>query len=145
MSSAHAIEPVADTPTTWEDLRAVVIRHNGVLRIGMAVLREIGGFGRLGTTVRQTLSGKLAGIGVGHLPAELPASQDQQVLLYQYGTPAANVIAAISDTPSEDAETALIRLNTSNELDQLREASQKAVELLSILSDRCRACSKPLL
>ena len=111
----------------------------------MGVLREIGGYGRLGTNVRHILSGKLAGIGVGHLPAELPASQEQGVLLYQYGTPAADVIAAIHAGASEAAAAALILLNSSQDLERVREASVKAVELLSILSDRCRFCHGPLL
>jgi len=89
-------------PTTWEELRAAVIDHHGVFRIGMGVLREIGGYGRLGTNVRNILSGKLAGIGVGHLPAELPASQEQRILLYQYGTPAADVIACCSAMPTSN-------------------------------------------
>lgn len=132
------------TPATWEELRSAVIGHHGVLRIGMGTLREIGGYGRLGTHVRHTLSGKLAGIGVGHLPAELPGSQEQQVLLYQYGTAAADVVAAIAQGASDGAETALVRLNSSQDFQKLREASGKAIELLSILSERCRACSRSL-
>lgn len=144
MSNVYALEKQPDAPTTWEELRAAVIAHHGVLRIGMGALREIGGHGRLGTNVRTTLSGKLAGIGVGHLPAELPASQERQVLLYQYGTPAADVVGAICDSASEGAESALVRLNSSQDLEKLREASVKAVELLSILNDRCRTCDLPL-
>ena len=108
----------------------------------MGALREIGGYGRLGTTVRQTLSGKLAGIGVGHLPAELPASQEMPVLLYQYGTPAADVVAAIAEGASDGAETALVRLNSSQDLEKLHDASVKAFELLSILNDRCHGCTR---
>lgn len=144
LSSVCALDQTPSAPTTWEELRAAVIDHDGVLRIGMGVLREIGGYGRLGTNVRNILSGKLAGIGVGHLPAELPASQEQRILLYQYGTPAADVIAAIHTDASEAAETALVRLNSSQDIERVREASLKAVELLSILSDRCRSCHDPL-
>lgn len=144
MPDVSALEQATTVPATWEELRAAVLDHQGVLRITMGVLREIGGYGRLGTHVRHTLSGKLAGIGVGHLPAELPGSQEHGVLLYQYGTPAADVITAICGGASDSAESALIRLNSSQDLEKLRDASAKALELLSILSDRCRSCTKPL-
>jgi len=144
VTSVYALDQTPSAPTTWEELRAAVIDHHGVFRVGMGVLREIGGYGRLGTNVQDILSGKLAGIDVGHLPAELPASQEQGILLYQYGTPAADVIAAIHADASEAAEAALVRLNSSQDLEKVRDASVKAVELLSILSDRCRSCHGPL-
>ena len=128
------------SPVDWEDLRAAVIAHHGVYRLSMGVLREIGGYGRLGSTVRQTLSSKLAGIGLGHLPAELPSYQDREVLLYQYGTPAADVIAAIRGEIANGAEIALVQLNSSRDIERVREAAMKAAELLAVLNDRCRAC-----
>lgn len=131
-------------PTTWEELRAVVVGHHGVYRIPMGVLREIGGFGRIGTNVRQTLSSKLAGIGLGHLPAELPSYQDREVLLFQYGTPAAEVVAAVRGDVMSAAETALHQLNSSRDMERLREATLKSAELLTVLSDRCRGCMGPL-
>ncbi|MBX6388871.1 MAG: hypothetical protein IRZ08_07700 [Frankia sp.] len=131
-------------PETWEELRAAVVSHYGIYRLSMGALREIGGYGRLGINVRQILSSKLAGIGLGHLPAELPSYQDRQVLLYQYGTPAADVIAAIRGEVAGPAESALIQLNSSRDIERLREATLKAAELLSILSDRCRSCLGPL-
>jgi hypothetical protein len=111
MSNVYSLEQATIVPANWEELRAAVIDHHGVFRVSMGVLREIGGYGRLGTNVRHVLSGKLAGIGVGHLPAELPGSQEQAVLLYQYGTPAADVIAAIRGGASDSAEAALVQLN----------------------------------
>lgn len=132
-------------PGSWKELHEVVVEHHGVYRIGMETLREIGGFGRLGINVRRVLSSHLASVGLGHLPADLPAYQHEQVILYQYGTPAANVIAAIQDGPSDDAETALLRLNSSQDLERIKDASAKALELLTILSDRCRSCTRPLL
>jgi len=131
-------------PENWEELRAAVVEHYGIYRLSMGALREIGGYGRLGINVRQILSSKLAGIGLGHLPAELPSYQDKQVLLYQYGTPAADVIAAIRGEVVGPAETALIQMNSSRDVERLREATLKAAELLSVLSDRCRGCLGPL-
>lgn len=132
-------------PGSWKELHEVVVEHHGVYRIGMETLREIGGFGRLGINVRRVLSSHLASVGLGHLPADLPAYQHEQVILYQYGTPAANVIAAILEGPSDDAETALLRLNSSDDLQRVKDASAKALELLTILSDRCRSCTRPLM
>lgn len=134
----------ADAPNNWEELRAAVTRHYGVYRLSMERLRGIGGYGRLGTNVRQVLSAKLASLGLGHLPAELPAYQDKHLLLYLYGTPAAEVISALRSEVVDAAETALVQLNASRDGERVREASLKAAELLSILSDRCRGCIGPL-
>lgn len=131
-------------PHSWDDLRAAAVAHHGIYRINMGVLRELGGYGRLGINVRQILSSRLASIGLGHLPAELPAYQERDVLLYQYGTPAADVIAALRGEDSAAAETALVQLNSSRDLERIREASLKAAELLAVLSDRCQACLGPL-
>lgn len=131
-------------PKNWEELRTAVTGHYGVFRLPMGQLREIGGYGRLGTNVRQVLSAKLAGLGLGHLPAELPAYQDRQVLLYMYGTPAAEVITAVRSEAVAAAEAALVQLNSSRDIERVREATLKAAELLSVLSDRCQGCLGPL-
>ncbi|MCI4673643.1 hypothetical protein [Candidatus Mycolicibacterium alkanivorans] len=149
MSYNDAENGVLDTssenaPDSWEELRVAVTEHYGVYRLPMGHLREIGGYGRLGTNVRQVLSGKLASLGLGHLPAELPAYQDKQVLLYLYGTPAAEVISAVRSEVVDAAETALVQLNASRDIERVREASLKAAELLSVLSDRCQGCIGPL-
>lgn len=144
VSELQPIEGESGAPGSWEDLRAAVVKHYGVYRLSMGTLREIGGYGRLGINVRQILSGKLAGMGIGHLPVELPPYQDKEVLLYQYGTPAADVIAAIRGEVGGAAETALVQLNSSRDVERLREATLKASELLTVLSDRCRDCLGPL-
>ncbi|KQC40163.1 MULTISPECIES: hypothetical protein [Frankia] len=144
MSEAQMIGVPTDAPGSWEDLRSAVVGNNGVFRTTMGMLREIGGYGRLGTNVRQILSRNLAGIGLGHLPMELPAYQDKEILLFQYGTPAAEIVEAVREGASDGAETALIRLNSSQDIAKVRDASLKAVELLSILNDRCRDCMRPL-
>lgn len=136
-------EKAAAAPGSWEELRAAVVHHYGVYRLSMGVLREIGGYGRLGINVRQILSSKLAGIGLGHLPAELPSYQDKDVLLFQYGTPAADVVAAIRGDVADGAESALVHLNSSRDVERLREATLRASELLSVLSDHCRSCLGP--
>jgi hypothetical protein len=110
----------------------------------MGQLREIGGYGRLGTNVRQVLSAKLASLGLGHLPSELPAYQDKQVLLYLYGTPAAEVVSAVRSEVVDAAEAALVQLNASRDIERVREATIKAAELLTVLSDRCQGCIGPI-
>ena len=148
--SSHAtqgsarVTPDPDAPTDWDELRIAVTEHYGIYRLPMGQLREIGGYGRLGTNVRQVLSAKLASLGVGHLPTELPAFQDRQVLLYLYGTPAAEVISAMRGDVGDAAEGALVQLNASRDIERVREASLKAAELLSVLSDRCQGCIGPL-
>lgn len=144
MTDTQMVGVPSDPPGTWEDLRATVVGNNGVFRINMGTLREIGGYGRLGTNVRQILSRNLAGIGLGHLPTELPSYQDKEVLLFQFGTPAAEIVEAVREGASDGAESALVRLNSSQDIAKVRDASLKAVELLSILNDRCRDCMRPL-
>ena len=136
--------PPGEGPSCWEELRVAVTAHYGVYRLPMGQLREIGGYGRLGTNVRQVLSAKLASLGLGHLPSELPAYQDKQVLLYLYGTPAAEVVSAVRSEVVDAAETALVQLNASRDIERVREATIKAAELLTVLSDRCQGCIGPI-
>jgi hypothetical protein len=42
---------------------------------------------RLGVHVLASIDRKLRGIGLGHLPAELPTRQADWVILYQFATP----------------------------------------------------------
>lgn len=142
--SIHRSMTWEDRSMTWDDLHTIVRERGGLYRLPMGTLREIGGFGRIGPNVRQVLSSQLASIGLGHLPAELPTSQEKTVLIYQYGTPAADVIAAVRGDVTDDAETALTQLNTSRDIDKIREATARTADLLSVLSDRCKGCLGPL-
>jgi hypothetical protein len=45
--------------------------------------------------VRQGIHEKLAEHGLGHLPAELPAYQEEEVRIYRLGTPLAQMINAV--------------------------------------------------
>jgi hypothetical protein len=132
------------TTMTWEQLRNEVVESDGVRAIEMGTLREIAGYGRLGSNVLQVLSAKLAGIGLCHLPLELPSNQEAHVLLLQYGTPAADVVTALSGGVGEPAERALTELNASRDVARVREAALKAGELLAVLSDRCGKCLGPV-
>lgn len=71
----------------YQDLRKAVENHGGLFTVGMTVLKHIDGAGRLGPVVLATMSISLATHGMGHLPPELPNSQDEQVRLYLIDSP----------------------------------------------------------
>lgn len=84
--------------TTWAELLKAVDESNGLTRVTMATLRELEGAERLGKHVLTAITTKLSQLGLGHLPDELPNRQDQPVMLYKVGTPAADTIRAIRMT-----------------------------------------------
>lgn len=84
--------------TTWAELLKAVDENNGLNRVTMATLRELEGAERLGKHVLTAITTKLSQLGLGHLPEELPNRQDQPVMLYKVGTPAADAIRAIRMT-----------------------------------------------
>lgn len=112
-------EPYVFTGTSWDELRKAVEDNGGVLRVYMADLRELQNAGRLGVNVRNDISRRLAGVGLGHLPAELPSYQENEVVLFQLGTPAADVIEAVRGDNFARAEDALRRLNTKGDAEKL--------------------------
>jgi hypothetical protein len=122
------VEPYEFDGTSWDDLRKAVEDNGGVLRIYMADLRELQNAGRLGINVRNDISRRLAGIGLGHLPAELPPYQENQIVLFQLGTPAADVVEAVRGDNFARAEQALRRLNTKGD-------AEKLAAIAAILSD----------
>jgi hypothetical protein len=91
------------SPSTYEDLRDAVAANQGLLAISMEQLRDIHGAGRLGVHVRDAISGSLQRYGLGHFPEELPAYQEQDVRIYQLGTPLADLVHAVLDPkPARD-------------------------------------------
>lgn len=104
---------------SWDELRKAVENCGGVLRIHMGQLKGIIDAGRLGINVRTDISRRLAGVGLSHLPAELPPYQDNEVVLYQLGTPAADVVEAVRGDNFARAENALRRLNTKGDAEKL--------------------------
>lgn len=110
-----AIKPYQEI-TDWQDLRAAVEQHHGVFRVTMETLRRLEGRQRVGKHILSSIEDKLATIGLGHLPQELPNRQQQSVLLYRVGTPASLLVDAVRDSltesPSSEAYNILVRLNT---------------------------------
>lgn len=120
MTLPSSADPYEFDGDTWDDLRKAVEDHGGVLRIYMSTLRALQNAGRLGINVRTDISRRLAGVGLSHLPAELPPYQENQVVLYQLGTPAADVVEAVRGDNFARAETALRRLNTKGDAEKIQ-------------------------
>ncbi|MFC5265881.1 hypothetical protein ACFPJ1_27525 [Kribbella qitaiheensis] len=118
---------------SWGELKDAVEAGGGVLRVMMWDLRYLEEAGRLGVHVRASISRKLMGLGLAHLPKDLPAYQEQAVVIYKLGTPAAAVIDAVSGGGTREAEAALRRLNTSRDSEKLLAVTEKFAELSEIL------------
>jgi hypothetical protein len=115
---------------TWQDLDADVRANGGVLRVGMWDLRCISGYQRLKVNVVRYISDELAGIGLGHLPVELPRDQNEYVVVYKVGSEASAVINAVRNgSRSEEAARALRKLNTSEAIETDRQNEAKLAEL----------------
>ncbi|HWB08630.1 MAG TPA: hypothetical protein VG826_05375 [Pirellulales bacterium] len=80
---------------SYEDLRKEVEDNGGVLTCTMEQLRNAHGSLKLGSNVRMDIHDRLIGMGLGHVPEELPTYQENLVRLYQLGTPAAKIIQAV--------------------------------------------------
>ncbi|MFF1263861.1 hypothetical protein ACFVZT_44570 [Streptomyces sp. NPDC058321] len=124
----------ADHVESWEELRDAVDEAGGVLRAVMWLLRDLEEAGRLGVHVRKSISRRLDGLGLAHLPAEIPSERYDIVTLYKRGTPAAAVVDAVfRDGSSKAAETELRRLNTSQDAETLLAVTEKVQELADLL------------
>lgn len=125
-----------DQVETWEELRQAVEEAGGVLRVVMWLLRDLEQAGRLGVHVRASISRRLDGLGLAHLPAEIPGEQYAVITLYKRGTPAAAIVDAVfRDGSSRAAEVALRRMNTSRDAEKLQVITEKVEELANILLD----------
>lgn len=91
------VTPLTGRFSAWTDLLTTVDQHAGVFLVPMETLRKIEGAHRIGDNIRDNITSKLRTLGFGSLPAELPKKQTDFVILYRLGTPAAEVISAISD------------------------------------------------
>lgn len=91
---------------SWDDLREEVKANGGIRSYSMGQLRDLSGWKKLGSTVRQEIAKELAGHGLKHWPATLPDYQEQQVRLYVTGSDADDLISAVLDPspgPGSDA------------------------------------------
>lgn len=81
--------------TDWVSIKNEVEKCDGVLTVTMQVLRDAHGAGRTGPHVLAAISSALAGIGLGHVPVELPSYQYEQVRLYKKGTSVGDLIDTV--------------------------------------------------
>lgn len=130
MAASDDFDPESPEFSTWIDLDKAVKANGGVLRVAMWALRDIDGYGRLGVRVLTSIHDKLADIGVGHLPSDLPNNQNQNVVLYKVSSEAGAVVAAVRNGSSTgDAEAALRRLNTSDAVQAEKAKDAKLADL----------------
>ena len=117
----------------WNGLLATVETNEGVHRVSMETLRRLEGRQRVGKHILSSIEDKLATLGLGHLPKELPNRQQQTVLLYRVGTPASALVQAVqnglNESPNSEADTFLRRLNTLPDPDDVVTKSEIAEEV----------------
>ena len=90
---------------SYENLKTEVEGNGNVLTVTMERLRNAHGAGKLGVNVSRDISNRLAGLGLGHVPTELPSYQEKQVRVYKLGTEVADVIrSAVEPGPEGDAK-----------------------------------------
>lgn len=95
-------------PMTWDEIKKQVEEAGGVVTLTMAALRDAEGAGKLGVHVRSNISRRLAAMGLGHVPTELPANQHERVRVYKRGTPVGDLIEAALN-PGERNDESLLR------------------------------------
>jgi hypothetical protein len=94
---------VEDEYDSLEQIRDAVEANGDVLSLVMWVVRDAYGAERLKVNVRTNIQDKLAGLGLGHIPAEIPDDQTRILRLYKLGSPVARLIGAVG-TPGEDED-----------------------------------------
>ena len=80
---------------TWAEIKEDVEKNGNIKTLTMEQLRDAHGTAKLGVHVREEISSTLAGIGLGHIPEELPNYQHEQVRLYKKGTPVGDLIETV--------------------------------------------------
>lgn len=81
--------------SNWEQIKTKVEENDDLLTFQMNELKEVAGRDRLGRKVRDEISRMLSGMGLAHIPKELPKSQNELVRLYKRGTPAGDLIEMV--------------------------------------------------
>jgi hypothetical protein len=96
----------------WAVIKEEVEKNGNVKTVTMAQLRDAHGAAKLGVNVRAEISRTLAGMGLGHVPQELPGYQDELVRIYKNGTPIGDLIGAVL-TPGQQNDTILVASGTT--------------------------------
>lgn len=104
---------VNPVPSLWPTLLEQVTTNNGVMRVTIEFLRQIAGAQRMGPKVAEKIEAGLEVQGLRAVPADLNRKQTESVLLVQAGTPAYEVVQALSTNDASDSLAIwLERLNT---------------------------------
>lgn len=90
----------------WDDVKKKVETNGNVLTLSMTDLKDAAGKDKLGVNVRAEISKTLAGMGLGHIPQELPSYQHESVRIYKKGTPVGDFIDTVM-SPGESNDKKL--------------------------------------
>ncbi len=134
---------IQESVDTWTDLVKVIDASDGIALISMETLRKLEGAQRLGVHVLKSIASRLGTLGLGHLPEDLPNRQDQDAIVYRYGTPASEVVSAIKTglrSPQDVRNTyrALHKLNTvpdTTEIVHKEDLEEKLTTVTNTLMD----------
>lgn len=100
-------------PSLWPTLLSQVEGNNGVLKVTIEFLRQIAGAQRMGPKVAEKIDAGLDVQGLRAFPSDLNRKQYEEVLLVQAGTPAYEMVQALtSGTVTDGLVSMLERLNT---------------------------------
>jgi hypothetical protein len=87
---------------SWDEIKQKVEKNQNVVTLNMEELRDAHGVAKLGVNVRAEISSTLAGMGLGHIPVELPSWQSEQVRVYKKGTPVGELIDTVLTTGEQN-------------------------------------------
>jgi hypothetical protein len=90
---------------SWDAIKDDVEKNGNVKTLTMEELRDAHGTAKLGVNVRAQISSTLAGMGLGHIPRELPSYQNEFVRVYKKGTPIGEFIdTVLTPGPQNDSK-----------------------------------------
>lgn len=90
----------------WDTIKARVEENQNILTVTMSELRDAAGKDKIGVHVKTEIMRSLAGMGLGHIPQQLPSYQHESVRLYKRGTPIGDIIEIVI-TPGESNDMKL--------------------------------------
>ncbi len=114
---------------SWDEIKQKVEKSGNVVTLTMEELRDAHGAAKLGVNVREEISSTLAGMGLGHVPEELPSYQNEQVRVYKNGTPVGDLIATVL-VPGAQNDSKLVNQFTQKGIDYAA-VVQKIKELVA--------------
>ncbi len=114
----------------WNKIKEAVENNGNVLTVTMEQLRDVHGAGKLGKYVKADISSALAGLGLGHVPPELPGYQHELVRLYKMGTQVADAITTAL-TPGQRNDAKLVEQFGDGDVEDYAAIVQKIRELVA--------------